>query len=371
MKRRVVVTGIGLVSPLATNVKDTWRKLINSESGLSNLSFHSEFLNYPDIPSKVAGKVNNFIFDIDSQVSKKHIPKWMQFGLAAANEAIKDSNWIPKTQHDFEKTGVCIGTGIGSIDEIYDANIKKLSPFFVPKILPNMLAGYISISKNYQGPVHCVSTACSTGANSIGDAMRFIQYNDADVMICGASESCISPLGITGFSRIKALSTNFNNEPRKASRPFDADRDGFVIGEGAGVLVLEEYTHAINRNAKIYAEICGYGIASDAHHYTSPSESGRGAIKSMSRALETANLSPSDIGYINAHATSTPLGDVIENRAINHVFKNVDVSVSSTKGSIGHLLGAAGSVEAIFSILALYHVFATNIGCFTADFESR
>lgn len=290
--------------------------------------------------------------------------RFVRYATVAAKEAMEDARWIPATDAEKSRTGVSIGSGIASMEDLEEnhtiftnSGAKKLSPYFIPKILINTAAGHISLKYGLRGPNHAVSTACATGAHSIGDAAHFIASNFADVMIAGSTEAAITPLTISGFARARALSTKFQSEPQKASRPFDTARDGFVIGEGAGVLVLEELNHAISRGAKIYAEIRGYGLAGDAYHLTAPCPNGTGAIYSMSAALDRSGLKPSDIGYINAHATSTPLGDSVESKAIRHLFGtdlNTMPFVSSTKGAVGHLLGAAGSVEAIFSILALY-----------------
>ncbi|KAK3171056.1 hypothetical protein OEA41_003140 [Lepraria neglecta] len=288
--------------------------------------------------------------------------------MAASHEALEDAGWKPKIGQEQEMTGICLGSGIGSLEEQYDTSLaldkggpKKVSPFFVPKLLINLAAGHISMRYNFKGPTHAVTTACTTGAHSIGDASRFIAFGDADVMLAGGAESCIHPLAFIGFERSRSLTTSFNDTPEQASRPFDAARDGFVIGEGAAVLVLESLPHALARNANIYAEVAGYGTSSDAHHMTAPPPDGNGAFRSMRLALKNASISPAKVDYINAHATSTPLGDLAENRAIKRLMlgdengktKAADVNVSSTKGAVGHLLGAAGAVEALFSILAI------------------
>jgi 3-oxoacyl-[acyl-carrier-protein] synthase II len=283
----------------------------------------------------------------------------MQYALVAAEEAIKDSNWINLNESQKMATGVCIGSGIGSIQDVADSidtlnekGERKISPYFIPRLLLNLAAGHVSMKHGFGGPNHCVSTACTTGAHSIGDAARFIEYGDADVMVAGGSEASINPLAIAGFSSLRALSTNYNEDPQKASRPFDKDRDGFVMGEGAGVVVLEEYEHAKKRGAKIYCELGGYGLSGDAYHITSPPLDGNGAIRAMKRAIELGQVSAKEVDYVNAHATSTPLGDKIEMHSIKTVCGD-QVAVSSTKGSIGHLLGASGAVEAIFTILAV------------------
>ncbi|KAJ3311862.1 hypothetical protein HDV04_003602 [Boothiomyces sp. JEL0838] len=355
-RRRVVVTGLGLVTPLGINVKTNWSKLIAGACGITEIP-----QSFGPTNSRVAGFVHKD-FQTSSFFSKsdeKLLSLFMQYALVAADEAIKDANYTPTTELEREMTGVCIGSGIGSLQDITDGyssfqahGLRKVSPYFVPKLLLNMAAGHVSMKYGFKGPNHSVTTACATGAHSIGDASRFIEYGDADVMIAGGSEASITPLAVAGFSKLRALSTNFNDSPELASRPFDKDRDGFVIGEGAGVVVLEEYNHAVNRGANIYCELTGYGLSGDSHHITSPPDDGSGAARAMRRALAHSKADPEEIDYINAHATSTPLGDLVETRAIKGIFGD-SVAVSSTKGSIGHLLGAAGAVEAIYAILAV------------------
>ncbi|XP_047527615.1 3-oxoacyl-[acyl-carrier-protein] synthase, mitochondrial [Vanessa atalanta] len=362
-RRRVVVTGVGIVSPLGTGSELAWNNLLKGHCGIISLKDEE----YSKLPSRVAAVIP---IETDNEIAKAMSKSNLKFmapatciALVATAEALTDANWIPQSDADKEATGVALGMGMIDLKDVCETNnalklgYNKVSPFFVPRILPNMAAGHISIRYGFRGPNHAVSTACATGAHSIGDAFRFIRNGDAEVMVCGGAESCISPLAIAGFCRLRALSTSFNDIPEKASRPFDKLRDGFVMGEGAAVVVLEEYEHALRRNAKMYAEILGYGLSGDASHITSPREDGSGAILSMSRALHDSNLINNEISYINAHATSTPVGDGIESTAIRTLFKeNVkNLMVSSTKGAHGHLLGAAGNLEAVWTILACYH----------------
>ncbi|EKE09006.1 MAG: hypothetical protein ACD_16C00224G0002 [uncultured bacterium] len=360
--RRIVITGLGLVTPLGNGVETTWRRLIQGESGIRRIdTFDTE-----GFASKVAGLIpigvekGQFNFeDYMTPSERRRVDDFIIYGIAAAEEALKDSGWVAETEEQKEMTGVMIGSGVGGLPRIYEASItlkkggpRKISPFFIPSCLINLVSGQVSIRHGFKGPNHAVVTACSTGAHAIGDAARLIQWGDADVMIAGGAEASVCELGVAGFAALRALSTNFNDQPTKASRPWDRDRDGFVISEGAGVVVLEEYEHAKKRGAKIYAEVLGYGLSGDAHHITAPAEDGNGGYRAMRNALRHAKLSPENIGYINAHGTSTPLGDMIELGAVKRLFTH-KVNMSSTKSAIGHLLGAAGGVEAIFSILAL------------------
>ncbi len=366
--RRVVVTGLGMVSPLGSGVKATWERLINGESGIGSI----QSFDVSDMPCKIAGQVpigesEEGRFDADRYMAPKDrrkVDQFIVYGMAAAEQALEDAGWAPTDEESLERTGVMAGSGIGGLETIYDGSItvhergpRRLSPFFIPAALINLLSGHISIRHGFKGPNHAVVTACSTGAHAIGDAARLIALDDADVMVAGGSEAAVCRLGIAGFSASRALSTGFNDTPEKASRPWDQDRDGFVMGEGAGIVVLEELEHAKKRGANIYAEVVGYGLSSDAHHITAPAEDGSGGFRSMRNALERAKLNPEDIDYINAHGTSTPLGDEIELGAVKRLFNHHagQLSMSSTKSAIGHLLGAAGAVEAIFSILALNH----------------
>jgi 3-oxoacyl-[acyl-carrier-protein] synthase II len=364
--RRVVVTGLGLVTPLGVGTETVWQRLIAGKSGLNAVT---DF-DVSDLPCKVAGSVpkGSFAeggFDADDTIPPKDQRKmdmFIQYALAAATEAVHDSGWMPTEEADRERTGVLIGSGIGGLQGIYDAALvmhekgpRRISPFFIPACLINLASGHVSIRFKFKGPNHSVVTACSTGAHALGDAARLIMLDDADVMVAGGAEATVSRLGIAGFSAARALSTSFNDTPERASRPWDKDRDGFVMGEGSGIVVLEELEHARARGAKIYAEIIGYGLSGDAHHITAPAEDGSGGFRAMRAALKRAKMTPEDIDYINAHGTSTPLGDEIELGAVKRLFGEhaYKLSMSSTKSAIGHLLGAAGSVEAIFSILAI------------------
>ncbi|MBT3170602.1 MAG: beta-ketoacyl-ACP synthase II [Rhodospirillaceae bacterium] len=363
--RRVVVTGLGMVTPLGDGVQHCWDRLLNSESGVSAI----DSFDVSDLPAKVAARVPTGTeageFDAVKYVSSKdtrRMDQFIIFALGAAIQAVEDSGWKPEREEDQDRSGVMIGSGIGGLQTIETGAIlvhengpRRLSPFFIPSSLINLASGHVSIRYGFTGPNHSVVTACSTGAHAIGDAARLIMLDDADVMVAGGAEAGICRLGIAGFSAARALSTGFNDTPERASRPWDKARDGFVMGEGSGIVVLEEYEHAKKRGAKIYAEILGYGMSGDAFHITAPAPDGAGGFKSMRHALKSAGLNTDQIDYVNAHGTSTPLGDEIELNAVKRLFGNDAgrISMSSTKSSIGHLLGAAGSVETIFSILAI------------------
>jgi len=364
--RRVVVTGLGLVTPLGVGAEHVWKRLISGESGIRSI----QNFDVSDLPAKIAGQVPRGDtaagdFNANDWVSTKDqrkMDEFIVFALAAATQAVEDSGWKPEDDAGRERTGVMIGSGIGGLPGITDAAVtlhekgaRRVSPFFIPSCLINLASGHVSIRFGFRGPNHAVVTACSTGAHAIGDAARIIKWEDADVMVAGGAEAAVCRLGIAGFAAARALSTNFNDEPQRASRPWDEARDGFVMGEGAGVVVLEELEHAKNRNAKIYAEIVGYGMSGDAYHITAPIEDGSGGFRSMTNALKRAGIDKEQIDYINAHGTSTPLGDEIELGAVKRLFGDhaYKLSMSSTKSAIGHLLGAAGSVEAIFSMMAM------------------
>ena len=356
-----------MVTPLAVGVQNTWRRLINAESGAGPITRFdaSEYtVRYAcEIKSKAERPEDGF--DADDWLTpreQRRVDPFIVYGMAAGKEALADSGWQAKSEEDQFRTGVMIGSGIGGLPGIAEAALtlrdrgpRKLSPFFIPGRLINLISGHLSIEFGFKGPNHAVVTACSTGTHAIGDAARMIILDDADVMVAGGAEGAMCPLGIAGFAAARALSSNFHDAPTKASRPWDKARDGFVMGEGAGVVVLEELEHAKRRGAKIYAEVIGYGMSGDAHHITAPAEDGNGAFRCMQMALKRARLEPGDIDYINAHGTSTPRGDEIELAAVKRLFGAAvyDLSMSSTKSSIGHLLGAAGSVEAIFSIMAM------------------
>jgi 3-oxoacyl-[acyl-carrier-protein] synthase II len=364
--RRVVVTGLGMVTPLGCGVEPTWQRLIKGESGARRI----DTFDVSDLASQIAcmvprGDGSGGSFDPDKWMDAKDrrkVDEFIVFAMAAARQALDDSDWHPQTEDDRCATGVMIGSGIGGIEGIGETAVtlhergpRRVSPFFIPGRLINLASGYVSIEFGLKGPNHAVVTACSTGAHAIGDASRMIALGDADVMVAGGTESPVSRLSIAGFCALRALSSGFNDTPQKASRPYDKARDGFVMGEGAGVVVLEEYEHAKKRGAKIYAEVIGYGLTGDAYHITAPAPDGDGAYRCMKAALKRAGLNPGDIDYINAHGTSTPLGDEIELGAVQRLLGNATdhVSMSSTKSSTGHLLGAAGAIEAIFSVLAI------------------
>ena len=363
--RRVVVTGLGMVSPLADGVEATWERLLAGDSGAGMI----EKFDTSNVVTKSACEVplgdgTNGTFNGDAYLEPKEqrkIDDFILFGMAAAQQAVQDSGWMPQADADRERTGVMIGSGIGGLQTIAETAVlidkrgpRRVSPFFIPGALINLVSGQVSIKYGFKGPNHAVVTACSTGAHAIGDASRLIMFGDADVMVAGGAESSICEIGIAGFNACKALSTKSESDPTKASRPYDADRDGFVMGEGAGVVVLEELEHAKARGAKIYAEVLGYGMSGDAYHITAPSETGEGGERSMRAALKNAGLEPSAIDYINAHGTST-MADTIELSAVERLLGDAasGVTMSSTKSSTGHLLGAAGAIEAIFSILAI------------------
>jgi 3-oxoacyl-[acyl-carrier-protein] synthase II len=364
--RRVVVTGIGLVTPLGCGAEMTWRRLLNRESGARRI----ERFDVSDLSCKIAcqiprGDGSGGTYNPDQWMEPKEqrkVDEFIVYAMCAARQALEDSGWKPTEYEDQITTGVLIGSGIGGIEGIAETAIvlhekgpRRVSPFFIPGRLINLASGYVSIEFGLKGPNHAVVTACSTGAHAIGDAARLIGLGDAEVMVAGGTESPVNRLSVAGFAASRALSTHFNDEPQRASRPYDRDRDGFVMGEGAGVVILEEYEHAKRRGAKIYAELIGYGLSGDAYHITAPSPEGDGAFRSMQAALRNAKIAPSEIDYINAHGTSTPLGDEIELGAVHRLVGNAAgrISMSSTKSSIGHLLGAAGAVEAIFSVLAI------------------
>ena len=365
--RRVVVTGLGLVTPLACGVEESWAKLLAGESTASLIP--ASRFRVDDLTTRYACQVprgdgSNGTFNPDQWVDAKEqrrMDDFIIYGLAAATQAVRDSGWVPATEEERVRTGVLIGSGIGGLDGIAQAALlieekgpRKLSPFFIPGRLINLVSGYVSIEHGFKGPNHAVVTACATGAHAIGDAARLIAYDDADVMVAGGTESAICRVGIAGFNACRALSTKWNDDPAKASRPYDKDRDGFVMGEGAGMVVLEEYEHAKARGAKIYGEIRGYGLSGDAYHITAPAEDGDGGYRAMVMAAKRAGISPGDIDYVNAHGTST-MADGLELGAVERFLGNAaaKTAMSSTKSSIGHLLGAAGSVEAIFCLLAM------------------
>lgn len=363
--RRVVITGIGMVTPLGQGVGVNWQNLLAGKSGISKI----ESFDVSDISCQIAGTVPSKDkpngLDMDAFIEPKEqrkIDRFIQLGIIAAIEAVQDSNWVAKTVDQQERTGVMIGSGIGGLQTIVETaelmnarGPRKISPFFIPAALINLISGHVSIKYGFKGPNHSVVTACSTGAHAIGDAARMISIDDADIMVAGGAEAAVCRLGMAGFAAARALSGKYNETPEIASRPWDKGRDGFVMGEGAGVVVLEEYEHAIARGAHIYGEIKGYGLSGDAHHITAPASDGDGGFRAMRNALNRAKLMPSQIDYINAHGTSTPLGDLIEAGAVMRLFEACrdTLSMSSTKSATGHLLGAAGAIEAIYSLLAV------------------
>jgi len=371
--RRVVVTGIGLITPLGQGAELSWKQILAGKSGAGTITAFDP----TDYACKVACEVPRVdgrggggpdipgSFDPDQTMSAKdrrRVDDFILYAMAAADEAVRDSGWAPQDDEGRERTGVIIGSGIGGLGpiaetaiELHEKGPRRVSPFFIPSALINLASGQVSIRHGFKGPNHSVVTACATGAHAIGDAARIIKYGDADVMLAGGAESAVVKVGIAGFIACRALSTDFNDTPEKASRPYDKDRDGFVMGEGAGVLVLEEYEHAKARGAKVYAEVLGYGMAGDAYHITAPAEDGDGAYRAMRAAIKDAGIQAAELDYINAHGTSTPMGDEIELRAIERLLGNAaaGLAVSSTKGATGHALGAAGAIEAAFTCLAI------------------
>jgi len=364
--RRVVVTGLGMVTPLGCGVETTWKHLVAGKSGARRI----ETFDVSDLPCKIGcvvprGDGSNGSYNPDQWMEPKEqrkVDDFIAFAMCAARQALDDSGWKPQSEDDKAATGVMIGSGIGGIEGIAETAVllkergpRRVSPFFIPGRLINLASGYVSIEFGLKGPNHAVVTACSTGAHAVGDAARLIALGDADVMVAGGAESPVNRLSLAGFAALRALSTSFNDAPTRASRPYDKDRDGFVMGEGAGIVVLEDYEHAKNRGAKVYAELIGYGLSGDAFHITAPAPDGDGAFRCMTAAMRRAGITAAEVDYINAHGTSTPLGDEIELGAVQRLVGNAAarISMSSTKSSIGHLLGAAGAVEAIFSILAI------------------
>jgi len=362
--RRVVITGMGMVSPLGMGVDHNWDTITNGKSGIKSVTH----FDVSDIPSKIAGVIprsdeanNDGLFHADTYVpakEQKKMDEFIIFAMAAAQEAVEDSGFIADTEEKQCRSGVLIGSGIGGLQNINQTSLlmeekgtRRISPFFIPSSLINLASGHVSIKYGFKGPNHSVVTACATGTHAIGDAARLIMFGDADVMVAGGAESSVNRIGMAGFAAARALSTGHNDTPEQASRPFDEGRDGFVIAEGAGVVVLEEYEHAKARGAKIYAEVKGYGLSGDANHITAPAADGNGGYRAMEGALRNAGMNPDDINYVNAHGTSTPVGDGIEVSAVKRMFQNSldTLSMSSTKSAIGHLLGAAGAVEAIYS----------------------
>ncbi|MBP6876392.1 MAG: beta-ketoacyl-ACP synthase II [Phenylobacterium sp.] len=371
--RRVVVTGIGLLTPLGQGADITWKAILEGKSGAGRITTFDPTdyacqiaCEVPRVDGRggggegVAGSFNPD--DTLAPKDQRRVDDFILYAIAAADEAVKDSGWAPESEEDKERTGVIIGSGIGGLAtiektsvELHEKGPRRVSPFFIPSALINLASGQVSIRHGFKGPNHSVVTACATGAHAIGDAARLIKYGDADVMVAGGAEASICPVGVAGFIACRAMSTGFNDAPEKASRPYDKDRDGFVMGEGAGVLVLEEYEHAKARGAKIYAEVAGYGLAGDAYHITAPAEDGDGGFRAMRAAIKDAGIDVSEIDYINAHGTSTPLGDEIELGAVTRLLGNSakDLTMSSTKSATGHLLGAAGAIESAFTVLAI------------------
>jgi 3-oxoacyl-[acyl-carrier-protein] synthase II len=366
MMRRVVVTGLGMVTPLACGVEPTWQRLLAGQSGIKRI----EKFDISDLPSKIAGQVrrgdgSDGTFNPDQWMEPKEqrkVDDFILFAMGAAEQALDDAGWHPREYEEQITSGVMIGSGIGGVEGIAETALllrdrgpRRVSPFFITGRIINLAAGYVSIAHSLKGPNHAVVTACSTGAHAIGDAGRLIALGDADVMVAGGTESPVNRISFAGFAAARALSTGFNETPERASRPYDRDRDGFVMSEGAGAVVLEEYEHAKRRGARIYAELIGYGLSGDAFHITAPAADGDGALRCMKAALRRADISAGEVDYINAHGTSTQLGDEIELKAVERLVGNAaaDISMSSTKSSIGHLLGAAGTVEAIFCLLAI------------------
>jgi 3-oxoacyl-[acyl-carrier-protein] synthase II len=371
--RRVVVTGIGLLTPLGQGAELTWKAILEGKSGAGRITTFDP----TDYACQVACEVPRVdgrggggegvpgSFNPDDTLAPKdqrRVDDFILYAIAAADEAVKDSGWVPENDEDKERTGVIIGSGIGGLAtiertsvELFEKGPRRVSPFFIPSALINLASGQVSIRHGFKGPNHSVVTACATGAHAIGDAARLIKYGDADVMVAGGAEAAICPVGVAGFIACRAMSTGFNDNPQKASRPYDKDRDGFVMGEGAGVLVLEEYEHAKARGAKIYAEVAGYGLAGDAYHITAPAEDGDGGFRAMKAAIKDAGIDPADIDYVNAHGTSTPLGDEIELGAVTRLLGDAakGMTMSSTKSATGHLLGAAGAIESAFTVLAI------------------
>ena len=364
--RRVVVTGLGIACPLGVGVEHVWKRLVNAESGIRAI----QSFDTTELTAKVAGQVPQGTratggLDISEWIpvkDQKKMDRFIHLAMVAASEAVEDSGWVPESEEDRWATGVMIGSGIGGLGTIYEASVmvsqgkaRRLSPFFIPSALINLGSGHVSIKYGFKGPNHSAVTACATGVHAIGDAARLIALGDADVMVAGGAEGAVNELGMAGFCASRALSTNFNDRPAAASRPWDRDRDGFVMGEGSGVVVLEELEHARARGAKMYGEVCGYGMSGDAHHITAPAEGHEGAFRAMRNAFKNGGIQPGDVQYVNAHGTSTPLGDDLELEAVERFFGEdaKGVAMSSTKSATGHLLGAAGAIEAIFSLLAI------------------